>query len=149
MSNSAAQPDQHRRLRMLAVVAVLYWLLMTYLMHMPLKQQPHVPDDGIPKDKSAHFALYGGLAVCLISVLEQRSRVDSTARPRRELNRNLAVMTFCTAHGVIEEITQPLTGRKYEISDLLADFIGASLGLVCYFVASKVFATMRGRASES
>jgi VanZ family protein len=149
MSTSYAAPAQHRRLRLLAAAAVLYWLALIMAMHIPLKPRPHVPDGGIPKDKTVHFTLYAGLAVCLISVLEQRSRVDSAAQPRRTLSRYLAVMAFCTAHGYIEELTQPLTGRTYDLYDVLADCLGASLGLVGFFVVSRTLATMRKREAAS
>lgn len=149
MTPVAAMSDQHRRLRLLAATAVLYWLGLTAIMHMPLAPMPPQPDDGIPKDKTVHLVLYGGLAICLISVLEQRSRVDSTAQPRRPLGRYLAVMSFCTINGFLEELTQPLTGRTYDLADFLADCLGASLGLVGFFSASRVLAALRERKAKS
>ena len=147
MPTASSAAVRHKRLRMLSAVAVLYWLVLTVLMHMPLEPRPPQPDDGIPKDKTVHFTLYAGLAVCFVCVLEQRARVDPAAWPRNQLSRYLAVLSFCTVHGFIEELTQPLTGRTYDLADFLADCWGAILGLVGYFVASKLILAMQNRRS--
>jgi len=143
MPLSALLKSPRRLLRMLSAAAVLYWLALTIVMHIPLSPRPPEPDDGIPKDKTVHFVLYGGLAVALISVFEQRFRVDPTSRPRTKAGRCGAVTAFCAVHGIIEELTQPLTGRTFDQADFVADCLGASVALASFYVVGRVIATAR------
>jgi len=126
-----------RLLHVLAAATFCYWIVLTILMHMPLTQRLKQPSTGLPKDKTVHFVLYGGLATALLLTLEQRARVRPASAPRSHLGRYALVFVVCTVHGYLEELTQPLTGRTYDLSDFAADCLGASVALVGCFVVGR------------
>lgn len=140
MHSIATYFEGRRMLRMLAAATLCYWIVMTILMHMPLTPRLKKPGPGLPADKTVHFVLYGGLATALILTAEQRARVRPATFPKSRLVRYGLVFVFCTVHGYLEELTQPLTGRTYDLSDFVADCLGASVALVGCFVVGRIIA---------
>lgn len=129
MSSSDRILHGSRLLLLLATATFFYWVALTILMHMPLPPALHDPKPTLPTDKTVHLVLYAGLATALLLTLEQRARVRPTTRPATRFGRATAIFAFCAVHGYLEELTQPLTGRTYDLADFAADCIGASIAL--------------------
>ena len=64
-------------------------------------------------DKVYHLVAFGALAVPL-----------AVAYPRHLIY----VFLFAVSYGVLIEFLQPMTGRAFEIGDIVADALGAGLG---------------------
>lgn len=129
MFGIAHLPTGIRLLRLLAAGTFFYWLVMTILMHIPLPPPRVHPQPVLPTDKTAHLVLYAGLATALFVTLEQRARLRPATRPRTRLARATMLLGVCTLHGYVEEFTQPLSGRTYDLADLAADCVGAAIAL--------------------
>lgn len=98
-----------------------YWLFLVVLTHWP---NPW-PNQGEPAhlDKLVHFTLYGVLAALAAGALARRgSRANTWAM--------LGVLLMAVAFGLIDETTQPYTGRDFDWWDWLADGLGAVSGLL-------------------
>ena len=135
MSSFASKISDQRLLQLLAAATLLYWLALTIVMHIPLPPPLREPEPGLPTDKTVHFVLYAGLATALFLTFEQRTRVRPTTRPGTQLVRAAAVFAFCAVHGYLEELTQPLSGRTYDLADFAADCIGASSAVAVCLLA--------------
>lgn len=134
MAPSASWISERRLLQLLAAAALFYWLALTIVMHMPLPPPLQEPEPGLPTDKTVHFVLYAGFATILFRLLEQRAQVRPATRPATRFGRAAVVFAFCAVHGYLEELTQPLSGRTYDLADFAADLIGISIALaVCLF----------------
>lgn len=94
----------------------VYWIALAVATHWP-----RLPGMDIPgKDKTAHVVAYGLLAILLVNVAARRWRRWSTA--------GIAAFTLVvpSLFGVVDEVTQPLTGRSCSLSDWIADVAGAA-----------------------
>lgn len=92
-------------------ILIAYWILCFFLTHLPPSNVPQVANNF---DKAFHFAGY-----MLLAILFQFNR-------RRGVLVSLLVLT---AYSLFDELTQPYVGRTFDWLDLLADFIGSSLGI--------------------
>jgi VanZ family protein len=138
MSSVAENISDRRLLRLLAAATLLYWIALTIVMHMPLPPSLREPEPGLPTDKTVHFVLYAGFATILFLVLEQRARFRPATRPESRAARAAAVFSFCAVHGYLEELTQPLSGRTYDLVDFAADCVGASIALTVCLLALRL-----------
>lgn len=77
-------------------------------------------------DKLVHFGLYATLAGLALRALTLRARAASA------LARCILVLICVVAFGLLDEATQPLTGRDFDWFDWLADGIGALTGILGY-----------------
>lgn len=103
---------------------VFYWILCFAVTHVPLRgQEPPIP--GL--DKVIHLALYGMLAALFYFSIKSR-----TAPLMLQLKKTALILVL---YSVFDEITQPLVGRTCDGWDLLADWLGLSIGL---WVAVKI-----------
>jgi VanZ family protein len=107
------------------VLLVGYWVALVVATHLPPRD---VPNTGI-NDKLQHFAAYAILATLL--VLTTRTRTMKGV---------IIAIAICLIYGALDEWTQPLVGRDCELLDWLADAIGAIVGAVVMFGASRVAA---------
>lgn len=83
-------------------------------------------------DKLVHFGLYATLGFLALRALTLRAR-PSTAWAR------CAVVLVCVMpFGLLDETTQPLTGRDFEWFDWLADGTGALCGILCYEMMRRI-----------
>ncbi|HEV3004962.1 MAG TPA: VanZ family protein, partial [Pirellulales bacterium] len=126
-----------------------YWLLLITLTHWP-NPWPHTHE---PKhfDKLVHFSLYAMLATLALHALTVRSAENVLlGAPRNTAKRvanrkgltaavssslrghSLAVLLSATAFALLDEATQPLTGRDFDWWDWLADGLGAWSGVIAY-----------------
>lgn len=108
------------------VTAALYCAGIFYL-----SAQPSLPDqapswlDRPGVDKAAHAILYAGLAFVIYTGLV-RSDPNVAARVRR-----WGPILFATLYGLSDEIHQLFVpNRSFDVWDLLADAVGATIGVV-------------------
>jgi VanZ family protein len=87
----------------------------------PPEKDPRYPD------KLVHFVAYAVLAFLAVPVI---SRVMSGDKRRFQVALLLSWVAVA-AFGLLDETTQPLTGRDFEWFDWLADSLGAACGLAC------------------
>ena len=103
-----------------------------------------VPGDELPGhfwDKAVHFLVYGGLGVLFLLPVTD-ARLD-------RLNAKSAVMAvfFATLYGAFDEIHQSFTPeRTPDLRDLLADCLGASLGVVVMLMLAVIWTRASGRS---
>jgi VanZ family protein len=101
-----------------------------------------VPGDQLPGhfwDKAVHVLVYGGLGVLFLLPLAE-GRIDAvTTRVAA------AAVLLATLYGVFDEIHQAFTPeRSPDWHDLLADFLGASLGVIVMLMLLAVWRRARG-----
>jgi VanZ family protein len=91
-----------------------------------------VPGDQLPGhfwDKAVHFLVYGGLGVLFLLPLTEAT-VD-----RLTVRAGILAILFAVVYGAFDEIHQAFTPeRTPDLRDLLADGLGASLGVLVVFV---------------
>jgi VanZ family protein len=101
-----------------------------------------VPGDDLPGrfwDKAVHFLVYGGLGVLFMLPLAE-GRIDAVT-PRVAA---VAVL-LATLYGVFDEVHQAFTPeRTPDWRDLVADFLGAALGVAVMLMLVAVWRRMRG-----
>jgi VanZ family protein len=108
---------------------VVYWLLLILGTHWP---QDLLAGAGqlMPSDKRLHFMAYAGLAGLLAVVLMLRN--DRSERPAKRIRPvlfwSLVALAVAVAFGLVDEATQPWTGRDFEWADWWADICGATAG---------------------
>ena len=111
------------------------WCLATYGLLLVLGT--HWPQDLLsgagrlaPSDKRLHFMAYAGLAGLLAAVLVPRHGGSPQATPRTwpTLSWSLIGLAIAVAFGLVDEATQPWTGRDFEWADWFADTCGAVVG---------------------
>lgn len=102
-----------------------YWLFLVVLTHWP---NPW-PIRGEPQhlDKLVHFSLYCVLAGLAAGAVVKRGSPSSARR-------TLAVLMLAIAFGLVDEATQPYTGRDFDWWDWLADSLGAATGVLALLV---------------
>jgi VanZ family protein len=85
----------------------------------------------MPGDKRMHFIAYAGLAGLLAVVLTPwfDGARPSALRARQILAWSIAALAIAVAFGLIDEATQPWTGRDFEWADWHADIYGATVGV--------------------
>lgn len=132
------------RWRWVAVTTLAgYWLAMAVLLHVP-PVFPPVPRK-YPVDKLVHAGLYFGLTLLLAwTVLGFRRRSGESPRTQVLAAAGWAV-AVAMVYGVVDEWTQPLTGRQFEWLDLVADDVGIVAGAVAFGAVARLF--MRGHAT--
>ncbi|HEY5311171.1 MAG TPA: VanZ family protein [Pirellulales bacterium] len=116
------------------LLAALYWCALMLALHYPDIPGAHNAPPGA--DKLVHCLIYGVLAVLwrlLIGRQTSASGVLGTAWRRDLLTFGLVIV-----QGVIDEWTQPLTGRHNDVWDLVFDLAGAVCFLAAYhFLAAR------------
>lgn len=109
---------------------VLYWIVLFIATTLPGND---VPSIGV-SDKIEHFSAYAVLSVLLcFTYLFQRKFRLLYSRPF------LMTILTVTVYGALDELHQLLIpGRSCDIFDLMADVIGASLGLLFVFLIKQI-----------
>lgn len=105
-------------LPLIALLGAGYWAAMFVMTHIPSVDLPDI--DFI--DKVFHCIGYAGLAFFIGSVL--------TIWRGYQARFPIWIWTLAFAYGAIDEYTQSFVGRSSDLFDLLADSIGAALGLL-------------------
>jgi VanZ family protein len=107
-----------------AALAV-YWIFMLLQTHLP---SPWSPVSGVPhSDKLLHFMGFGVLGGLLTLVLAWR--IDRAGKLVAELRSAWPTAIVVAAlYGLLDEATQPFTGRTFQWADWFADIAGAAAG---------------------
>ena len=115
--------------RLLRWCLAAYWLLLVLGTHWPSELLPGAGRD-MPGDKRLHLMAYAGLAGLLAAVLT--SRLDGSRPAGRGMRQtviwSIAAVAIAVAFGLVDEATQPWTGRDFEWADWHADIAGAIVG---------------------
>jgi VanZ family protein len=105
------------------VVALLYFLLSTYLLTLPGSQFPKITwMDKIPLfDKWVHIGLFAILTFLWCRVLAQPT-----------VKKMLTVAIICLLYGVAIEFIQDrwIPFRSFEAADIIADAVGSAFGFL-------------------
>ena len=123
-SGGGAAPLRHGYLSpttLISCVLAIYTIGLCFGTHLPAKNLPI----RIHNDVACHFAAYFGLAAIVWLLFELRKRVSVMT--------SVAIWALITALGVLDETTQPLVGRSFELKDIAADSIGAATSIVLMF----------------
>lgn len=108
----------------------------------------HVPPDSVPRlaialpDKLLHFAAYFGLALLALLAPLAAPWVGMAEPPRRFTRRAVAVLALC---GLIDELTQPLSGRCCDPFDWAADLAGIVAAAVVAALLARLASRVLGR----
>jgi VanZ family protein len=97
------------------------WLVAVLLTHIPIKPGSAIPIAYL--DKAAHAALY--FMVAYLGGLRLLKRTPAT--PFRVL---VVWAIIYLIYGILDEITQPITGRVADIGDWVFDAIGVGLATI-------------------
>ena len=122
-SATVVASDKPARKWLAIACLILYWLALCLATHL---RNPW-PAGGTPTypDKLVHFTAYGILAALAVLALVG----PRASRGRGPLvRRAAAILAVVVAYGLIDEFTQPLTGRDFEWLDWAADIGGAACG---------------------
>ena len=119
--------DTARCRRVLWPVLTVYWVVMVAAIHWPNPEKTHLNLDRY--DKAVHAMLYGTLALLLAAVVEMSPRFQNSRTAVAMLRRCMWVVLAIAVHGYLDELTQPLTNRSYDLWDLAADITGASVAV--------------------
>ncbi|MEX2561510.1 MAG: VanZ family protein [Pirellulales bacterium] len=103
----------------------VYWPLLLIATHWPRVDLPLQPRT-LHLDKLVHFSAYLVLAALVALSLPGRP----LAATRRVWTTMLALLALVSAAALLDEWTQPWTGREFEWFDWLADTAGAACGLL-------------------
>lgn len=134
---SGSSESDGRRARIAVAAAGLYWLLLLVIMHMPLERETErLPRTPKHTDKVVHVAAYGIFAALLCWAADERRRLGAASAQRRSpsmpLTIPVGVLLVLAVYGVVDEWTQPWTGRDGNVSDYVGDVIGSALGAAFY-----------------
>ncbi len=133
-------PKQHparaarRSYRWMFNLLLLYFAAMVTATHIPLSgvNLPSPKFGLVPLDKLAHVGLYAGLAFLASWVLALRNPDQTSHRLGVPGIKLLLLWLLLGAWAIFDEVTQPLTNRTYDTYDLLADAVGATLGIALF-----------------
>lgn len=120
------------------LVLGLYWVALAMATHWPQVQPPL---SFRPSDKIQHLVAFGLLAVLIAFAWSRFAPLSA-----RKL---LAVLAIVAAYGVLDELTQPLTGRHRDPLDWVADVLGAALALACFALVARVLKSAPVKSSAS
>ena len=121
-TTAAASEKPVRRWPAIACL-ILYWLVLCLATHL---RNPW-PAGGAPTypDKLVHFTAYGILAaLAVFALVGPRSNRGLGSLVRR----TAMILGLVIGYGLLDEFTQPLTGRDFEWLDWAADIGGAVCG---------------------
>ena len=99
--------------------------------HMPISQRVE-EEVGLPpnSDKKIHVVLYCGFGMLLSGTLDAYGRRRGREMPL--VAQAALLLLVATVYGYLDELTQPWTGRHYELRDIIADILGAAAGIALY-----------------
>lgn len=118
-------PDWAVRLPLL-----VYWCALMLALHYPDIPMAHKAPRGA--DKFVHVLLYGVLAG--LARLVAGRQVSASGRLSSAWRRSLLVFVLVVVQAIVDEITQPLTGRTADLLDFGCDLLGGACALVLFHV---------------
>jgi VanZ family protein len=101
--------------------------------HIPISEETE-EEVGLPpnSDKTIHVVIYSGFGLLMCGLLE--ARAANRGRPMSSASHAVCVLLMATAYGYVDEVTQPFTGRNYDLRDFYADIIGTAFGIAAYYL---------------
>lgn len=122
---------------------VLLFVYMTstfILTHIKLKgtllDHHNFPSDFQIVDKLYHFVAYFGLTFLVLFCLTKHPKKKPNAVVRVESARTMMMWCFfIVLYGLIDELTQPYFGRRFELLDLLANIVGISFAQAAFVMS--------------
>jgi VanZ family protein len=105
----------------------VYWAGLFVLTHLPRLRPPLALR---LSDKTMHFAGFAVLAALLAWSWSLRARFGWQGC--------LAILAILAVYGVVDEVTQPLVGRRADVADWYADMLGALFGLAAFAAAQRL-----------
>jgi len=121
--------------RWIVRMLLLYLCSVFILTHLPPTMIPRSPVRSslpIPIDKIAHFCIYFGLAFLLACVLALRDPERQLYRTGLSVRSYMFIWLLLAGYGMLDESTQPITGRTFDWDDWLADLFGVTSGLLAF-----------------
>lgn len=115
-------------IRIASLCLLGYWLLLFAGTHIPRVHVPNVAGEN--NDKVLHVIAFAGLSFLL-----------SWAIPTKMSDRfrNVRMAALCAIlYGAFDELTQIPVGRTADWKDLIADTVGAILGIIAYCIAREM-----------
>lgn len=116
--------------RLARALLAVYWAGLLVLMHFPVEVQER--GRTVPVDKLVHLAAYGILAVLAAVVIDGLAAGPSRFAARGGWKSGVALVALVAAHGLLDEWTQPWTGRDFDWWDAAADAVGAAAAVAAY-----------------
>ncbi|MCA9039194.1 MAG: VanZ family protein [Planctomycetaceae bacterium] len=117
-------------------ILIGYWTLLFISTHIPLWfVHMEVPKDS---DKVAHFLGYGGLMFCLRGWQWLSARVDGEDSRNRKRYRFWFAALVLVLYSVLDELLQIPVYRSADVRDAIADWIGLTIGAICFEVLRPV-----------
>jgi len=113
--------------KQLLVVCILYSLFITIIFLLPSKEIQELFDTFIPIDKLVHVFIF--LVLTFLWLLYVNSVLNDT-KPIALF----FILAVCLLYGILIEVIQEhyLSSRGAEVLDVIADILGASLGLLFF-----------------
>jgi VanZ family protein len=115
-------------IRIASLCLVGYWLVLFIGTHLPRVRIPSVA--GANDDKILHVIAFAGLSFLL-------SWAIPTKLTDRFRNVRLAALA-AILYGAFDELTQIPVGRTADWKDLIADIIGACVGIIAYCIMREI-----------
>ena len=109
---------------------------MVVVMHWPASAMPGKAWH--PWDKAVHGLAYA-LLTLLVLLVSERFDAPRAMLPMRMTLRTCLCVLVVVAYGLLDEATQPLTGRSYDLRDWAADSGGAACAALAYLVLRPLF----------
>lgn len=111
----------------LLVICIIYSVLITIIFLVPIKEIPKLLDFPIPIDKLIHVFIF--LVLIFLWLLYVNSILNDTKPTVIFL-----ILVLCLLYGIIIEVIQEFCVllRGAEVLDVIADLLGAILGLLFY-----------------
>jgi len=109
-------------IRIASLCLIAYWLALFTGTHLPRVRLPHMT--GANDDKILHVLAFAGLSFLLAWAIP-------TKITDRFRNVRLAALA-AIFYGALDELTQIPVGRTADWKDLIADIIGAVVGIIAY-----------------
>lgn len=109
------------RRKITVVLLLFYWPVLSVLAHIPIPQL--VRRAGV-SDKSLHFLAY------LVLVFLLWFAVSSDKKVNWRRGAAWLILLVVALYGAVDELSQPLAGRTCDMMDLVANLVGALVGLI-------------------
>ena len=129
------------RFRFWSAATAVYWFVLAWMTHYP-DAKALTPDflEETFADKVFHGAAFTGLAFLIAFAAAAWSEMRNVERGRATKVASLFTLATISLYAVTDEFTQPLTGRTFEVGDLVTDLVGVVCGIL-------IFRALRGFGS--
>lgn len=128
-SSRGATPARDARRKLALGIVLVYACLLFASTHWPRLKLPKLPAD-IPVDKILHFTAYTILTLLLLTLPTGLFRLPEGGFRRSAWFVAACVVLAIATAGMLDELTQPLVGRDFEMMDWAFDVAGCLTALM-------------------